>query len=133
METLIPLSFKALFKTLLNKRNVNINFLLYICIRSTTKILISSAGSFSTKFLSHFRRETLGTEVISEFINENFLIWAGDLSNAEPFKLSTMLGAAAYPFLAVITNNSIGGIFCEETRLRGRNDNSGSNRRYSRP
>lgn len=87
---------------------------------------------FSMNSLS-FVRETLGTEIISEFINENFLIWAGDLSNPEPYKLSTMLGAAAYPFLAVITNNSIGGIFCKENRLRGRNDDSGSNRRLSRP
>lgn len=74
------------------------------------KFLVVYLHSKNHQDTDHFCRETLGTEVITDFINENFLSWAGDLSNAEPFKLSTVLGAAAFPFIAVITNNNIGGM-----------------------
>lgn len=57
-----------------------------------------------------FCSETLCTEVISEFLNENFLIWGANINNAEGYKTSNVLGASSYPFIAVVTHNTIGGM-----------------------
>jgi len=74
------------------------------------KFLVVYLHSAMHQDTNKFCRETLCTEIITDFLNENFLNWAGAVSNAEAFKLSTMLGAATYPFIAVITNNNIGGM-----------------------
>ena len=39
-----------------------------------------------------------------EYINDNFLIWGGDLRYAEPFRVSYMVGATTFPFFCVLTN-----------------------------
>jgi len=57
-----------------------------------------------------FCSETLCTEVISEFLNENFLSWGANVNNAEGYKTSNVLGASSYPFIAVVTHNTIGGM-----------------------
>jgi len=57
-----------------------------------------------------FCSETLCTEVISEFLNENFLCWAANINNPEGYKTSNLLGASSYPFIAVVTHNTIGGM-----------------------
>jgi len=57
-----------------------------------------------------FCRETLCTELISEFLSENFLIWGGNITYSEPYKASIILGASSYPFLTIICNNNVGGM-----------------------
>jgi len=66
-----------------------------------------------------FCREVLCTELITDFLNEHFLFWGGDVSVAESYKLSTLLDASSFPFLAVICNNTIGGTTIVD-RIEGR-------------
>jgi hypothetical protein len=47
-------------------------------------------------------RETLCTPVISEYINANFVFWAGDVTKRDAFSAANTLGATAYPFIAII-------------------------------
>ncbi len=49
-------------------------------------------------------RTTLTSEALVEYINDNFLIWGGDLRYAEPFRVSYMVGATTFPFFCVLTN-----------------------------
>jgi FAS-associated factor 2 len=51
-----------------------------------------------------FYRTTLTSEALVEYINDNFLIWGGDLRYAEPFRVSYMVGATTFPFFCVLTN-----------------------------
>jgi len=52
-----------------------------------------------------FCRNVLCTEVITEFVNTNFLFWMTTISIAEGFRVSSELGASTYPFLAVLCYN----------------------------
>jgi len=74
--------------------------------RSEFKFLIVYLHSPMHQNTSSFCRNTLCTEMIADFFNEHFLCWAGSISYAEPYKVSNMLGASTYPFLAVICNNA---------------------------
>jgi len=57
-----------------------------------------------------FCRDTLCTELISDFLDENFVSWAGNINTSEAFRISNVLSTTTYPFFAVICNNSIGGL-----------------------
>ncbi|KAL2913390.1 UBX domain-containing protein 10 [Polyrhizophydium stewartii] len=51
-----------------------------------------------------FCRETLASEAFINFVNErNVLVWGGNIKEAEAFKGDSVLGATAYPFMALIT------------------------------
>ena len=47
---------------------------------------------------------------MSDFLNEHFVCWAGSVNSSEGFRLSNVLGASSFPFLAVLSNNNIGGM-----------------------
>ncbi|KAJ3151654.1 FAS-associated factor 2 [Geranomyces michiganensis] len=50
-----------------------------------------------------FCRRTLGdADLASELTSRNVLFWAGDVRNGEAFQAANVLGATAYPFLAII-------------------------------
>ncbi|KAL8196301.1 hypothetical protein R6Q57_025301 [Mikania cordata] len=49
-----------------------------------------------------FCEETLCSEVLSAFINENFVAWGGSLKASEGFKMSNCLKASKFPFCAVV-------------------------------
>jgi FAS-associated factor 2 len=51
-----------------------------------------------------FCRTTLTSEALVEYVNDNFLIWGGDLAYSEPFRVSFMVGATTFPFLCVLSN-----------------------------
>lgn len=51
-----------------------------------------------------FCRTTLTSEALVEFINDNFLIWGGDVYYSEPYRVSHMVGATTYPFMCVLSN-----------------------------
>lgn len=83
------------------------------CNKSKTefKFLIVYIHSSLHQNTNEFCRETLCTELISDFVNQNFLCWAGSVNTAEPYKASLILGASTYPFIAVLcNNNSVGGM-----------------------
>eukprot|EP00128_Syssomonas_multiformis_P015015 Colp12_sorted_trinity150504_noHs@31422 len=49
-----------------------------------------------------FLRNTLCSESVSSFINDNFLFWGSTLNGPEGFKVAERLQAVVFPFLAVI-------------------------------
>lgn len=48
--------------------------------------------------------------MVSTFLNENFIVWANDVRSPEGYQLSISMGATSYPFMAVVTKNTTGGI-----------------------
>ena len=50
-----------------------------------------------------FCKETLCSDAFIEFMTDkNCLVWAGNIKEAEAFKVSAVLGATSYPFMALI-------------------------------
>lgn len=49
-----------------------------------------------------FCERTLCSEVLSAFVNENFVSWGGSIRASEGFKMSNSLKASRYPFCAVV-------------------------------
>ncbi|KAI3522472.1 hypothetical protein L1887_00265 [Cichorium endivia] len=49
-----------------------------------------------------FCEGTLCSEVMSEFVNENFVAWGGSIRASEGFKMSNSLKASRFPFCAVV-------------------------------
>ncbi|XP_076950684.1 plant UBX domain-containing protein 10-like [Bidens hawaiensis] len=49
-----------------------------------------------------FCGESLCSEVLSGFINENFVAWGGSIRTTEGFKMSNSLKASRFPFCAVV-------------------------------
>ncbi|KAJ3171931.1 FAS-associated factor 2 [Geranomyces variabilis] len=48
------------------------------------------------------RRTLCDADLAPELVSRNVLFWAGDVRNAEAFQAANVLGATAYPFLAII-------------------------------
>ncbi|XP_071707024.1 plant UBX domain-containing protein 10-like [Rutidosis leptorrhynchoides] len=49
-----------------------------------------------------FCEESLCSEVLSEFVNENFVAWGASIRSSEGFKMSNSLKASRFPFCAVV-------------------------------
>lgn len=49
-----------------------------------------------------FCQDTLCSEVVVEFVNQNFVSWGGNVRASEGFKMSNSLKASTYPFCAVV-------------------------------
>ncbi|WCJ26605.1 UBX domain-containing protein [Euphorbia peplus] len=49
-----------------------------------------------------FCERSLCSEVLSDFVNENFVSWGGSIRASEGFKMSNSLKASRYPFCAVV-------------------------------
>ncbi|KAL7596026.1 hypothetical protein Lser_V15G27820 [Lactuca serriola] len=49
-----------------------------------------------------FCEGTLCSEVMTEFVNENFVAWGGSIRASEGFKMSNSLKASRFPFCAVV-------------------------------
>ncbi|KAJ1339678.1 hypothetical protein BSLG_005711 [Batrachochytrium salamandrivorans] len=51
-----------------------------------------------------FSRETISSDTFISFVSEkNLLVWGGNIHDAEAFKVSAVLNATSYPFMALIT------------------------------
>mmetsp|Transcript_39748 Transcript_39748/g.124867 ORF Transcript_39748/g.124867 Transcript_39748/m.124867 type:complete len:418 (+) Transcript_39748:99-1352(+) len=50
-----------------------------------------------------FLRDTLCTQVLKDFMDDNFLFWMGSLVDSEAFNVSMLLRASGFPYVAVIT------------------------------
>jgi hypothetical protein len=46
----------------------------------------------------------LTSPMVADFINDNFLMWAGDLTVSEPYRVSALLSACRFPFIGVLSN-----------------------------
>jgi FAS-associated factor 2 len=53
-----------------------------------------------------FCRNTLSSETVISFVNENFVAWGGDVRSSEGFQLSNSFKATTYPFCAIVTSSS---------------------------
>jgi len=63
--------------------------------------LHSPCHADSPKFL----RDTLCTPHVASFLEDNFVLWGGDVQTSEDaFKLSASLNASTFPFFAVLAN-----------------------------
>ncbi|XP_058086794.1 plant UBX domain-containing protein 10 [Magnolia sinica] len=49
-----------------------------------------------------FCQGSLCSELVSAFVNENFVVWGGSIRASEGFKMSNSLKASRYPFCAVV-------------------------------
>ncbi len=49
-----------------------------------------------------FLRQVLSHEAVRTFIDENFLFWAGDISNPDAFQIATEMDVTDYPCLLVM-------------------------------
>lgn len=49
-----------------------------------------------------FCERSLCSEVLTAFVNENFVAWGGSIRSSEGFKMSNSLKASRYPFCAVV-------------------------------
>jgi len=74
--------------------------------KSEYKFLIVYLHSPIHQDTTAFCSNTLCTEMISDFFNDHFLCWAGTITHSDSYKVSNMLGASTYPFIAVICNNA---------------------------
>ncbi|CAH1451586.1 unnamed protein product [Lactuca virosa] len=78
---------------------------------STPLVSLSTAASEAMDFVSKFENHpdtpsfcegTLCSEVMTEFVNENFVAWGGSIRASEGFKMSNSLKASRFPFCAVV-------------------------------
>lgn len=53
-----------------------------------------------------FCHNTLCSEGVTQFINENFVSWGGDVRSTEGYQMSNSLKAPTYPFCAVVTGST---------------------------
>lgn len=72
--------------------------------REENKFLLVYLHSSLHSDSPRFCRDVLCTDRVAYFLEENFVIWGGDVFQQEASNLSTKFGATTYPFLAVITN-----------------------------
>eukprot|EP00252_Welwitschia_mirabilis_P025066 TRINITY_DN7693_c0_g2_i1.p1 TRINITY_DN7693_c0_g2~~TRINITY_DN7693_c0_g2_i1.p1 ORF type:complete len:495 (+),score=96.03 TRINITY_DN7693_c0_g2_i1:330-1814(+) len=49
-----------------------------------------------------FCRDTLCSESVVEFLNENFVVWGGNVRTSEGFRMSNSLKASTFPFCAIV-------------------------------
>eukprot|EP01104_Vermistella_antarctica_P001439 TRINITY_DN1148_c0_g1_i1.p2 TRINITY_DN1148_c0_g1~~TRINITY_DN1148_c0_g1_i1.p2 ORF type:complete len:496 (+),score=96.52 TRINITY_DN1148_c0_g1_i1:2245-3732(+) len=63
-----------------------------------------------------FCRNVLSNRAVIDYMDNNFLCWGGSISYKEGFKVSNMLGAPTFPFIAII--NPIGRVQVVE-RIQG--------------
>lgn len=49
-----------------------------------------------------FIEQTLCSELVVQFLNENFIVWGGNIRASEGFRMSNSLKASTFPFCAVV-------------------------------
>ncbi|KAJ8764857.1 hypothetical protein K2173_010322 [Erythroxylum novogranatense] len=70
--------------------------------RSAFKLLFVYLHSPDHPDTPAFCERTLCSEVLTAFVNENFVAWGGNIRGSEGFKMSNSLKASRFPFCAVV-------------------------------
>ncbi|KAJ4840917.1 hypothetical protein Tsubulata_001113 [Turnera subulata] len=70
--------------------------------RSEYKLLFVYLHSPDHPDTPGFCQRTLCSQLLSAFVNENFVAWGGSIRKSEGFKMSSSLKASRYPFCAVV-------------------------------
>eukprot|EP00026_Physarum_polycephalum_P006154 Phypoly_transcript_06195.p1 GENE.Phypoly_transcript_06195~~Phypoly_transcript_06195.p1 ORF type:complete len:533 (+),score=100.93 Phypoly_transcript_06195:124-1722(+) len=76
--------------------------------RSECKLLVIYLHCELNDNASNFCRNTLCTEVIESFINDNFVSWASNIKYPQGYQVNNLLSATAYPYIAVLVCNPVG-------------------------
>lgn len=76
--------------------------------RSECKLLFIYLHCELNDNASNFCRNTLCTEVLQDFINDNFIAWASNIKYPQGFQVNNILGATSYPYMAVLCCNPVG-------------------------
>uniref|UniRef100_A0A6M2FBK6 UBX domain-containing protein n=1 Tax=Populus davidiana TaxID=266767 RepID=A0A6M2FBK6_9ROSI len=74
--------------------------------RNTFKLLFVYLHSPDHLDTPAFCEGTLCSEVLSAFVNENFVAWGGSIRGSEGFKMSNSLKASRFPFCAVVMSST---------------------------
>jgi len=74
--------------------------------REENKFLLVYLHSSMHSDSPRFCREVLCTENVASFLEENFILWGGDITTTEAYRLSNQFGVTSYPFFAVVANVS---------------------------
>ncbi|CAA0820922.1 Plant UBX domain-containing protein 10 [Striga hermonthica] len=70
--------------------------------REEHKLVFVYIHSQEHPFTSSFCRETLCSEVIVQFLDVNFVCWAGISDRGEGLQMGSVLGVSSFPFCAVL-------------------------------
>lgn len=76
--------------------------------RSECKLLFIYLHCELNDNAANFCRNTLCTEVLQEFINDNFIAWASNIKYPQGFQVNNILGATSYPYMAILCCNPVG-------------------------
>ncbi|KAF9689186.1 hypothetical protein SADUNF_Sadunf01G0065500 [Salix dunnii] len=74
--------------------------------RNTFKLLFVYLHSPDHLDTPAFCEGTLCSEVLSAFVNENFVAWGGSIRGSEGFKMSNSLKASRFPFCAIVMSST---------------------------
>jgi len=94
----VPEFFQGSYQQVCSKAKSEFKFLV---------VYLHSSGHTNTPT---FCRETLCASSVTDFMRENVIFWGASVNMSEGFQLSHVLGASTFPFMAVLCNNSIGGL-----------------------
>jgi len=76
--------------------------------RSECKLLFIYLHCELNDNATNFCRNTLCTEVLASFINDNFVAWASNIKFPQGFQVNNILSATSYPYMAILCCNPVG-------------------------
>jgi FAS-associated factor 2 len=86
--------------------------------QAVSKLLLVYLHSEGHDHTDTFCRETLCVPVVVEFLDANFVVWAGNVSRPEGYVLWNRLNVEASPFLCVLVPSNGNQLVCLD-RLQG--------------
>ncbi|GAM26148.1 hypothetical protein SAMD00019534_093230, partial [Acytostelium subglobosum LB1] len=86
--------------------------------RSQFKMLVVYVHSDKHPGAQSFCQDVIFTDAFTRFIDENFIIWACDVRSSNGLKISNLLEATTYPYMALICCNNIPGLSNGSQTLR---------------
>lgn len=70
--------------------------------RRDLKLLVVYLHSEHARYTQSFCTEVLGSEFISDMLNENFVLWGGDIARIESHQVAQMIHVRQYPCFCVL-------------------------------
>jgi FAS-associated factor 2 len=77
--------------------------------RSECKLLVIYLHCELNDNAANFCRNTLCTEVVESFINDNFVSWGSNIKYPQGYQVNNLLSATTYPYIAVLCCNPVVG------------------------
>lgn len=76
--------------------------------KSECKLLVVYLHCELNDNADNFCRNTLCTQVVTDFINDNFVSWGTNIKYPQGYQVNSLLQATAYPYMAVLCCNPVG-------------------------